>query len=146
VRLLLRLWLRLRLLLLTCNLLLLLTCNLLLLLLLLLLLTCNLLLLPLRLLLLLLLSARWVKKASTCPVCRKDLNGDEAPTSATPGQPRAPCSTTTTDRQQQQQQGGQLWRRRGPGAWAPADPQWAMAEQMFRLRRLHMMYPDYVTM
>jgi uncharacterized membrane protein YgcG len=66
---------------------------------------------------------QWLKSHTNCPICRKDLeDGDEQPPAA--AAPPASCAVNAPDVLQQQ-------------VYLP--------ELGFRLRRLRMMYPDFVT-
>jgi uncharacterized membrane protein YgcG len=69
----------------------------------------------------------WVKAHTTCPVCRRDIDGNDEPAAAASARPRPPCAAA---------------------AGQPAD-RWRndmfLPELMFRTRRLGMLYPDLVT-
>lgn len=77
--------------------------------------------------------SEWLKSHTNCPICRKDLDGDDPPSSSTRTTPPPP---NTCNPQQHQQQRWGMYNNR---------EEWLMAEQMYRLRRLQYFYPDYIS-
>jgi hypothetical protein len=76
---------------------------------------------------------RWLKTHTNCPICRKDLDGDDQPSSSSRTTP--PPNTCNPQQQQQQQRWGMYNNRE----------EWMLAEQLYRLRRLQYFYPDYTS-